>query len=269
MVSSVVKPESQNALFGVGKYDAPAKDRLYQRLARRLFEELIAGTYTIGDRLPAERELAIEYGASRPAVREALIALEVQGFIEVRVGSGAYVCRLPGQGEEPGFAITAFELTEARIMFEGEAAALAAVQITDAEVEHLDALVEAMTTENLLVEVTEIADRNFHMAIAKATRNAGVVRTIEDLWHLRSTSPECALLHAKARNAKVRPVVAEHAAIVEALRARDAAGARAAMRAHLTSVMDHLLFKTEEMAMEEARRALATTRLRYGGGANA
>ncbi|WP_333999576.1 FCD domain-containing protein [Sphingomonas aurantiaca] len=66
---------------------------------------------------------------------------------------------------------------------------MAAAQITDAEVAHLDALVEAMTTENLLAEVTEVADRDFHMAIAKATRNAGVVRTIEDLWHLRSTSP--------------------------------------------------------------------------------
>jgi GntR family transcriptional repressor for pyruvate dehydrogenase complex len=263
----MVRPPAHNSLFAVGRYETPANDRLYQRLARRLFEELIAGTYGIGDRLPAERELAIEYGASRPAVREALIALEVQGFIEVRIGSGAYVCRLPGQGEEPGFAITAFELTEARIMFEGEAAALAATQISDAELDILDGLVDAMTTENLRAEVTEIADRDFHLAIAKATRNAGVVRTIEDLWHLRSTSPECALLHTKARSAKVRPVVAEHTAIVDALRAHDAAGARAAMRAHLTSVMDHLLFQTEEKAMEDARLAVAETRQRYGGNA--
>ncbi len=261
----MAKAAARKTLSTVGAYDPPANDRLYQRIARQLVEQLTIGTYAIGDRLPAERELAIDYGASRPAVREALIALEVQGLIEVRVGSGAYVCRLPGQGEEPGFAITAFELTEARIMFEGEAAALAAVQISDAEVRVLDGLVDAMTTENLLAEVTEIADRDFHMAIAKATRNAGVVRTIEDLWHLRSTSPECALLHAKARNAKVRPVVAEHAAIVDALRARDAVGARAAMRAHLTSVMDHLLFQTGEMAMEQARLALAETRQRYGG----
>ena len=265
LVSPLVRPPAHNTPPAVERNEAPANDRLYQRLARRLLEELAAGTYGIGDRLPAERELAIGYGASRPAVREALIALEVQGFVEVRVGSGAYVCRLPGQGEEPGFAITAFELTEARIMFEGEAAALAATQISDAELDILDGLVDAMTTENLRAEVTEIADRDFQLAIAKATRNAGVVRTIEDLWHLRSTSPECALLHAKARNAKVRPVVAEHAAIVDALRARDAVGARAAMRAHLTSVMDHLLFQTEEMAMEQARLALAETRQRYGG----
>lgn len=258
------KPPTRKSLTSEPGREVPANDRLYQRLARRLFEQLASGDFAIGDRLPAERELAIEYGASRPAVREALIALEVQGFIEVRVGSGAYVCRLPGQGEEPGFAITAFELTEVRLLFEGEAAALAAVHITDAQIARLDALVNAIATENLRSDVTEEADRDFHLTIAAATRNAGVVRTIEDLWHLRSTSPECALLHAKARDAKVRPVVAEHAAIVEALRARDAAGARAAMRAHLTAVMDHLLFTTEERAVEEARRSLADTRQRYG-----
>ncbi len=244
-------------------------DRLYQRIARKLFDQLNSGAFAVGDRLPAERELAVEYGASRPAVREALIALEVQGFIEVRLGSGAYVSRLPGRGEQPGFAITAFELTEARLMFEGEAAALAALHITGEQLDRLDSLVTAMTAENLRPEVTEEADRDFHLTIASATRNAGVLRTIEDLWHLRSTSPECALLHAKARDAMVRPVVEEHAAIIEALRAGDPNAARAAMRAHLAAVMDHLLFKTEELAVEEARRSLEGTRRRYAIGTGA
>lgn len=243
--------------------EAPGDDRLYQRLARRLFDELASGKYAVGDRLPAERELAIEYGASRPPVREALIALEVQGFIEVRVGSGAYVSRLPGQGEEPGFALTAFELTEARQMFEGEAAALAALWITDAELERLDALVVAIAEENLRPDVTFDADREFHMTIANATRNACVVRTIEDLWHLRSSAPQCALLHERARDANVRPVVEEHSAIVNALRSRDPSAARAAMRAHLTAVMDHLLFTTEELAIKEARQSVAGARERY------
>lgn len=262
-MSKMSVQNTRKAQGAAAKQDMPVSDRLYQKLARRLFEQLASGAFAIGDRLPAERELAIEYGASRPAVREAMIALEVQGFIEVRVGSGAYVCRLPGQGEEPGFAITAFELTETRLLFEGEAAALAARQITDAELARLDALVQAMKTENLLPDVTEEADREFHLTIAQATRNAGIVRTIADLWHLRSTSPECALLHAKARDAKVRPVVEEHTAIVEALRARDPAAARTAMRSHLSAVMDHLLFKTEERAIEEARRSVANTRQRY------
>ncbi|GGB22953.1 GntR family transcriptional regulator [Sphingomonas metalli] len=238
-------------------------DRLYQRLARELFDQLGSGRYAIGDRLPAERELSVEYSVSRPAVREALIALEVQGYIEVRVGSGAFVRRLPGQDDRPGFAITAFELTEARLVFEGEAAALAAIHITDAELGELATLVERIGRENLLPDVTEDADRDFHHLIAKATRNAAIQMTIDEFWRVRTTSPECALLHAKARSANVRPVVEEHHAILVALRDHDPVAARAAMRAHLTAVMDHLLFTTEELAIEETRRSLASTRARY------
>jgi len=241
----------------------PIGGRLYQRLARRLFDQLASGRYAIGDRLPAERELSVEHNISRPAVREALIALEVQGYIEVRVGSGAFVRKLPGNDDRPGFAITAFELTEARILFEGEAAALAAVHITDEELRGLGVLVNQIGQENLLPDVTENADRGFHMLIAKATRNAAVLLEIENLWRIRATSPECALLHDKARSAKVRPVVAEHSAILDALRAHDPAASRQAMRAHLAAVMDHLLFTDEERAVEEARRQIAGTRARF------
>ncbi len=88
-------------------------ERLYQTLARQLFTELAKGRYAVGDRLPAERELSIQYNVSRPAVREAMIALEVQGMIEVRVGSGVYVRALPSEADAPGFTVTAFELMEA------------------------------------------------------------------------------------------------------------------------------------------------------------
>ena len=92
------------------------QDRLYQELARKLIDELAAGKYAVGDRMPAERELSAEYDVSRPTVREAIIALEVQGLVEVKVGSGAYVKRLPGKEDIPGFNVTAFELTEARLL---------------------------------------------------------------------------------------------------------------------------------------------------------
>lgn len=243
---------------------AHANGRLYQRVAHRLFQELANGKYAVGDRLPAERELAIEHEVSRPAVREAMIALEVQGLIDVRVGSGAYVRRLPGVDDRPGFNVTAFELTEARLLFEGESAALAATNITEAELDELEALVRQISDENQRRSVTENADRDFHMLIARATRNLAIVNAIEELWRLRSTSPECALLHAKARAANVRPVVEEHSAIVEALRTRDPAKARAAMRAHLAAVIDHLLFATEEQALAKAREAVASTRRRFG-----
>jgi len=242
----------------------PSQDRLYQKLAKRLFDELAGGKFAVGDRLPAERELAADYGVSRPAVREAMIALEVQGLIEVRVGSGAYVQRLPGEKDLPGFGVTAFELTEARLLIEGEAAALAATSITDDELDELDELVRQIADENRQPGVSERADRAFHRVIAAATRNAALTLMIEELWRLRSDSPACALLHEKARTANVRPVVEEHQAIVDALRSHDSQRARAAMRAHLGQVIDHLLFATEEKALQTARASVATTRERFG-----
>ncbi len=240
-----------------------SQDRLYQDLARSLMEELASGRYPVGARLPAERELAAAYNVSRPTVREAIIALEVQGLVEVKVGSGAYVRRLPGKEDLPGFNITAFELTEARLLFEGEAAALAATQASDEELNEIEALVEAIARENQQADGTEKSDREFHLAIARATRNTAIYNAIEHLWDLRAASPEAALLHEKARSANIKPVVDEHTAVLTALRARDAKGARAAMRAHLAQVIDSLLFATEERAIEEARRTVQAKRSRY------
>lgn len=240
-----------------------SRDRLYQDLAKSLLEALAQGRYPVGSRLPAERELSQAYGVSRPTVREAIIALEVQGLVEVRIGSGAYVLRLPGKSDIPGFGISAIELTEARLLFEGEAAALAATQITDEEVAELDRLVKQIARENMEPAGTVDADRAFHLTIAQATRNGAVYDAIENLWNLRSTSPEAALLHAKARTANIKPVVDEHAAILGALRERDPVAARAAMRTHLSAVLDSLLFATEEKAIEEARRSVQAKRDRY------
>ncbi len=240
-----------------------SQDRLYQELARSLIGELSSGRYAVGDRLPAERELAVDYNVSRPTVREAVIALEVQGLVEVRVGSGAYVKRIPGNNDTPGFNVTAFELTEARLLIEGEAAALAATQITVAELATLETLIEDIATENQTQGGQEEADRAFHLAIAHATRNTALYNSIEELWRLRKTSPESALLHEKARTANVKPVVDEHSAILEALRAHDPAKARAAMRTHLSAVIESLLFATEEAAIAEARKAANAKRARY------
>jgi len=250
---------------GVTMIDSPAKgqDRLYQDLARRLLIELASGAYPVGARLPAERELATRYNVSRPTVREAIIALEVQGLVEVRVGSGAYVLRLPGSEDQPGFNVSAFELTEARLMFEGEAAALAATQVTDEELAEIAGLVDAIARENNDPKGSEQADRAFHLAIARATRNAAILDAVARLWDLRSTSPEAVLLHEKARTANVKPVVDEHTAILDALRARDPSAARAAMRAHLAQVLDSLLFATEERQIAEARKAAQAKRERY------
>ena len=237
--------------------------RLYRRVAGDLVAAIRSGRYKAGDRLPAERDLAFEYNVSRPTVREAIITLEAQGVVAVRLGSGAYVLDAPHADSATRFGITAFELTEARLLVEAEACALAAGQITDGEIAELDRLLVAMRDDGGDGQDNEAADRAFHLAIAKATRNAAIVHLVDELWTLRSTEPECALLHAHARHARVRPVVEEHSAIVAALSARDPSGARAAMRNHLGAVMDHLLFATEAKAVEEARRTVEAARTRF------
>lgn len=250
---------------GNPELDAIGSDtsRLYKRVAGTLIEELQSGRFAVGDKMPAERDLALRMKVSRPVIREAMLALEVLGLIEVRLGAGTFVVRLPGESDEPRFNVSPFELLEARLVFEGEAAALAAVQITDEEIACLEALVAAIRAQNEEQTAEENADMAFHMAIARATRNAAVEKTVEDLWLWRWSSPECNLLLEQARTANVLPVAEEHMAIVEALKGHDPKAARGAMRAHLEAVMKHLLFAIEEQALAEARKLVDSKRQRF------
>lgn len=248
-----------------GSSSSKAGSRLYKDLVGSIIAELESGAYPVGARLPAERELALKYDVSRPTVREAIIALEAQGLIEVRVGSGAYVRRLPGREDKPGFDITAFELTEARLIFESEAAALAATEATDDDFAEMERLIGEIARENRDPKGTEQADRAFHLAIATATRNTAIHDAIARLWELRATSPEAALLHEKARTANILPVVEEHTAILDAIRSRNPEAARAAMRSHLSQVIESLLFATEEQQIAEIRRSAQAKRQRYAG----
>src|SRR6187455_2664505 len=115
--------------------------RLYRQIADQIAELIDTGEYRTGARLPPERDLAKQLGVSRPSVREALIALEVEGYVEVRVGSGVYVNdkRLAGRVPAPaGISLPEdsgpFELIRARWIIESECAALAAKNATKAQV---------------------------------------------------------------------------------------------------------------------------------------
>lgn len=245
----------------------PAKtSRLYQTVAEKLARAISAGDYAVGDRLPGERELAQLFDVSRPTIREAIIALEIDGLVEVRIGSGVYVLSPVARGASVPMDIGAFELTEARLLIEGEAAALAATQITDAEIAELEALVAEMERANLRGDGSgEIADRRFHEMIATITRNGAMAASVEQLWTIRNRSPQCVRTFEKSRDKGYKPVVDEHAAIVEALRSGNAVEARAAMRAHLGRVLEYLLDATEVEAIEVAKAQVAAQRSRFGG----
>lgn len=144
---------------------APQPDgrKLYQQVAASVAEAIQRGDFLPGQRIPSERELADEYKVSRPTIREAMIALEVIGIVRSRHGSGIFVADNPPLDTPMiGLDIGAFELTEARRLFEGEAAALAAVSITDEEIAALELLIGDMERENEENVSGEHADREFH-----------------------------------------------------------------------------------------------------------
>jgi len=242
----------------------PPRSRLYQRVAEQLAAAIKDSEYPPGSRLPAERKLAERFDVSRPTIREAIIALEIAGFVEVRGGSGVYVC---SDTENPlsstDLDIGPFDILEARILFEGEAAELAAKQISEDELQELRDALEAMVHENEEEPICEKADENFHKIIARATHNEAIVSVCEHLWQLRNNSPISAHILDKVRQSGSRPRIEEHRAVLEALEQRDPAAARSAMREHLTRVIQQLLDATEATAIEEARRSVEKSRSRF------
>jgi DNA-binding FadR family transcriptional regulator len=243
--------------------------RLYEKVAATLAADIKKGSYEIGDRLPSERVLASKFGVSRPTMREAVIALEVDGLVEVRTGSGVYVKSTSPTGGAPHAAdMGMFELLEARRAFESEAAALAAARISDEELAALRGLVDEMAEENKRdVELSEDADRRFHMGIAAATGNSAIVRAIEMFWDARQSSHQTQHFLKKVRAGGVAPRIDEHAKILTALEKRDPEKARAAMVDHLTAVIEAVLEATEVEALERTRAEIKKQRQLYLEGA--
>jgi GntR family hexuronate regulon transcriptional repressor len=227
--------------------------KLYQTVAESIANAIVRGVYAHDERLPPERELAEEFGVSRPTIREAIIALEIRGLVDARHGSGVYVTNdvRAKDGTTRDLDIGAFELTEARRLLEGEAAALAATAITDAQLDELQTLVARMSDKRASAREVDAADREFHIAIARATQNNAMVLAIETLWDVRYKSELCRTILEKA--AIDRPVPLEHKKILDALRTRDPRAARVAMREHLHDVIEALLKATEVETIEKVR----------------
>jgi DNA-binding FadR family transcriptional regulator len=209
--------------------------RLYRQIADQIRTLIGNGEVARGARLPAERDLARQLGVSRPSLREALIALEVEGLLDVRVGSGIYVTQAEGRGRalEIDGASGPFEVIRARWMIEGECAALAARNGTSAQLRaikkaHLDLLRESKRHHNPLD-----ADRAFHVAIAEATGNSALELVVQTLWDQR-VGPLYRALETKLEYpAMAGDTADEHEAVLAAILARSPAGARAAMRRHM------------------------------------
>jgi DNA-binding FadR family transcriptional regulator len=247
--------------------------RLYRQVADQLRQLIEAGEFRAGERLPPERELAVKLGISRPTVREALIALEVEGRVRIRVGSGIYVTASPAAAADAGTsgasaaasgpaaaaarsgspamaadpaaadagpaarpALPAegpFELLRARALIEGAVAAEAALHAGAADLARLDDVLARMTRAPHPSAATIALDREFHTGVAAILGNAVVVRFVGELFDER-VNPYFERLSSYFENAGTwRLAVEEHRAVRDAIAAHDPDAARAAMHTHL------------------------------------
>jgi DNA-binding FadR family transcriptional regulator len=227
------------------------RGKLYRKIVQAIVADIASGRFPVGSRLPAERDLTERFGVSRPTVREAMIALEMQGLVEARKGSGVFVLASSTAEMDRELDIGAFEITEARRLLEGEVAAVAATEIDEEQLAELRELLRLMDQDD--TSAAEAADRRFHIAIAEATGNAAILAAVTDFWDMRFRSPLAQQVLAKAGSLGTENRIEEHGRILAALEARSPVDARNAMRDHLGRLINHLLDVTETEAVERAR----------------
>jgi DNA-binding FadR family transcriptional regulator len=211
--------------------------RLYRQIADQLRKLIVAGEFDVGQRLPAERDLASQLGVSRPSVREALIALEVEGWVEVRTGSGVYVLRRAAQ-KTPAQALSPnewgpLELIRARKVVEGEIAALAAAQASKRDKQAMANAIDSMRQDADQGKMPLEGDRAFHTAVVTASGNAVLIETVQGFWDSRR-GPVFTRLGGHFETVDSwRAAIGEHEQIYSAIRSHDANAARQAMHHHL------------------------------------
>lgn len=223
-------------------------ERLYQKISTLLIGLIKDGTFGQGVALPAERELAKQLGVGRSSVREALIALEIAGWVEIRTGTGVFV-RQPDETRAQTTAaeaaadaeFSAADLLAARAVIEGEIAALAAKNGTDAQREALARNIGMLEAQSVNNAAFLDEDKRFHLLISEMTGNAVLTEVMTVLWNKRYSPMFTHLETFYADKHITAAMNADHRRIGEAILNRDARAAKNAMRAHLRHV-HHKLF---------------------------
>ena len=213
--------------------------RLYRQIAKQIQTLISSGEFAVGSRLPAERDLATQLKVSRPSVREALIAMEVEGLIEVRTGSGIYVKSLGKRGNAKTRANNTrlewgpLEVMRARFLIEAEMAALAAENATANDLKAMKLALKGMQKDANAGRIPRDHDIAFHMAIANACANSVMLDTLDQYLQAR-TGPLFERLGDYFESpASWAAAISEHETVLQAIDTKDSQGARRAMQKHL------------------------------------
>jgi len=223
-------------------YKAIQSSRLYEQIVQQIEESIRKGDLTEGSQLPAERDLATQFGVSRTAVREAIKALQEKGLVDAFPGRGTFVTngtsnsmrrsldRIIKSDEPDGWGY----LVEVREILEPEIAALAAQRAEDQDIATMQEAVNVMDQAGRDADAFIEADLDFHLALAEAAANPIVLSLIDSIVGL--------LREQRLRIFRIGggPERGQHhhKRILDAIKRHDAPGARAAMQAHLRQVRE-------------------------------
>jgi GntR family transcriptional regulator, transcriptional repressor for pyruvate dehydrogenase complex len=234
--------------------------RSFEAVAAQIRAQIHSGALRLGDRLPAERELAVRLGVSRNTVREALRALENAGLLTLKKGvaGGAFVASRGGDVVMTalsdlyrlGFIRTA-DLTEARLIIGREVARLACERRDEADMEALEQNVAHMQALALSEDLIARADTNleFHKLLAAATKNPvlviltnALVEVTRDLVHVFGPMPNKFAIASRQRMLKL-------------IRERDGSNAAQEMARYLEKAQRRYFQKVEKSAGQAAPTA--------------
>ncbi|MGR6861573.1 FCD domain-containing protein [Aliivibrio salmonicida] len=221
--------------------------RPYQELGLVLRQELMNSQYSVGDRLPPERDIAERLNVSRTVVREAIIMLELENLVEVKKGSGVYVLNIPSETANSRERVIfdeagPFEMLQARQLLESNIAEFAAIQVTPGDIAKMRAALELEHHEVANESSDCNGDEQFHLCIAEATQNSVLVDMLKHSWARREQSQMWRKLHLRINNQNYREEwLGDHAKILLAMQRKDPIAAKNAMWQHLENVKQRLL----------------------------
>lgn len=214
------------------------RERLADQLYGQILEQIVSGTLKEGDKLPSENQICLTSQVSRPTVREALMRLHADGLVTTRQGSGTFVQKRPSDHLARLARISdvagMLRCQEVRIALEGQAAALAALRRTPAQMDHISRTLEALQAAFDAGTVPAREDFAFHLAVAAASGNTMFAELLDALNETIRNGMTVALGITRAGSReRARRVYEEHEAIAEAIARGDGEAAGLAMRYHL------------------------------------
>jgi GntR family transcriptional repressor for pyruvate dehydrogenase complex len=222
--------------------------KISEEIVEQIKNLIAKGELKPGHRIPSERDLAVMLGVSRPSVREAIMVLEAMGFLESRQGGGTFVRTLTETSIADPLAILVEQrdpemlraLAEVRMGLESWSAYLAAQRATEEEITEIRRLFGIMEEQAASGGWDPDVDARFHYAITAAAHNSLQMHVLNSVHTLFHATIQVALMEFYRQQGTIEKLRIQHAAILEAIAARDPELARATMMTHLTMVEEKM-----------------------------